>query len=483
MDSQRNVYVTGQTRSPNFPLRNQVAGPGGDSDVFVAKLDPTLSTLIYSTYLGGQGADRGNSIAVDAQGNAYVTGSTQSSNFPVTSGGTDGACNGGRSDVFIIKLTSGGQLAYSTFVGDSEGEVGTGIAVDALGSAYVTGSTLSRHFPTTPGVFRPQCEGGDPVSRSCTQDAFVLRINATASDLIYSTFLGGTNVDMASSIAIDVNSGLASAAYITGTTHSADFPTTPGAFQPQWKGGGVLVGSDAFVTKLDALGRTLLYSSFLGGSDEDDARAIAVDANGAAYVIGHTWSADFPTTAGALDTTCGSDGACNYSDVFVSKFNAQGSGLLYSTFLGGSEIEFAGGIAVDGSYNAFVTGETTSTDFPVVNAVQAASAGASPDGFGSAEAFVARLNAPGNALIYSTYLGGYASDIGNAIAVDAQTNAYVTGSAGPAFPTTGGAFQPAHPGASPGTAVAFVARIGESFGKFWVLVAAGALLVLVAGRS
>ena len=236
MDSQRNVYVTGQTRSPNFPLRNQVAGPGGDSDVFVAKLDPTLSTLIYSTYLGGQGADRGNSIAVDAQGNAYVTGSTQSSNFPVTSGGTDGACNGGRSDVFIIKLTSGGQLAYSTFVGDSEGEVGTGIAVDALGSAYVTGSTLSRHFPTTPGVFRPQCEGGDPVSRSCTQDAFVLRINATASDLIYSTFLGGTNVDMASSIAIDVNSGLASAAYITGTTHSADFPTTPGAFQPHVEG-------------------------------------------------------------------------------------------------------------------------------------------------------------------------------------------------------------------------------------------------------
>jgi hypothetical protein len=388
--------------------------------------------------------------------------------------GTDGACNGGRSDVFIIKLTSGGHLAYSTFVGDSESEGGTGIAVDALGSAYVTGSTQSRYFPTTPGVFRPQCEGGNPLSRSCTPDAFVLRINATATELIYSTFLGGTNVDTAYSIAIDVNPGLASAAYIAGTTQSADYPITPGAFQPQWKGGGV-VGSDAFVTKLDALGRTLLYSSFLGGSDNDDARSIAVDANGAAYVIGNTRSADFPTTPGALDTTCGSDGACNnYSDVFVSKFNAQGSGLVYSTFLGGSEIEFAGGIAVDGSYNAFVTGETTSIDFPVVNAVQAASGG-------GAEAFVARLNAAGNALIYSTYLGGYASDHGNAIAVDAQSNAYVTGSAGAAFPTTGGAFQPAYPGASPGTAVAFVARIGESFGRFWVLVAAGALLVLVAG--
>lgn len=356
VDSQRNVYVTGEVRSPNFPLKNQVAGPGGDSDVFVAKLDPTLSALIYSTYLGGQGADRGNSIAVDAQGNAYVTGSTRSSNFPVTSGvidttcGTDGACNPrGEPPIHAIgclhrQAHFGGQLAYSTYVGDSESDFGTGIAVDALGSAYVTGSTTSRNFPTTPGVFQPQCEGGG----SCIQDAFVLRINGTASELIYSTFLGGTNVDSAHSIAIDVNSGLASAAYITGITQSADFPTTPGAFQPQWTGGGV-VGSDAFVTKLDAQGRTLLYSSFLGGSNYDNASDIAVDADGAAYVIGTTTSADFPTTAGALDTTCGSDGACNstgtqrYADVFVSKFNAQGSGLVYSTFLGGSEIEFAGG--------------------------------------------------------------------------------------------------------------------------------------------
>ena len=368
---------------------------------------------------------------MDPQGNAYVTGSTRSSNFPVTSGvidttcGTDGACNpltntgGGppipRSDVFIVKLTSGGQVAYSTYIGGSASETGTGIAVDALGSAYVTGSTTSRDFPTTPGVFRPQCE-------ELCQDAFVLRINGTASELVYSTFLGGTNVDSAHSIAIDVNSGLASAAYITGTTQSADFPTTAGAFQPQWKGGGV-VGTDASVTKLDAHGGTLLYSSFLGGSDNDDASDIAVDADGAAYVIGTTTSADFPTTAGALDTTCGSDGTCNstgtqrYADVFVSKFNAQGSGLVYSTFLGGSGIEFAGGIAVDGSNNAFVTGETTSTDFPVVNPVQAANAG-------GAAAFVARLNGPGNALIYSTYLGGYASDVGHAIVVDTQSNAY-----------------------------------------------------------
>ena len=141
-----------------------------------------------------------------------------------------------------------------------------------------------------------------------------------------------------------------------------------------------MVATDAFVTKLDARGRTLIYSSFLGGSNNDWARGIAVDADGAAYVIGDTLSADFPTTAGALDTTCGTDGDCNstgtqrYPDVFVSKFNPQGSGLVYSTFLGGSSIEFAGGIAVDGSYNAFVTGETTSTDFPVVNAIQAASA-------------------------------------------------------------------------------------------------------------
>ena len=494
LDAQGNVYVTGEARSPNFPVKNAIGAAGGDIDAFVAKLDPTLSTLIYSTYLGGVGGDRGHGIAVDPQGNAYITGYTKSPNFPVTSGaldttcGTDGACNpvtsGGRtfqySDAFIVKLDPAGKLVYGTYLGDSAGDTGTGIAVDGLGTAYVTGSTQSRHFPTTPGAFQTECVGGNPLSGFCTQDVFVARINGAGSDLVYSTFLGGTSVDSGMGIALDVNTGLASAAYITGVTQSLrDFPTTPGAFRSS--GAGL---TDGFVTKLDPLGRKLVYSSYLGGSDYDDPRGIAVDRDGSAYVIGQTASADFPTSAGALDATCGTDGNCNftginrYVDVFVTKVNPQGSGLVYSTYLGGSEIEFAGSIVVDSSLNAYVTGETTSDDFPVVNAVQAANAA-----IGSAEAFVAKLNPSGNALVYSTYLGGFASEHGNGIAIDLQGNAYITGLAGADFPTTQGAFQSSFPGASVHTGVAFVARIGEGVVKPpfrwpWDLVVGVFLLVL-----
>lgn len=494
LDTQGNVYVTGEARSPNFPLKNAIGTAGGDIDAFVAKLDATLSTLVYSTYLGGVGGDRGHGIAVDPQGNAYVTGYTQSPNFPVTAGaldttcGTDGNCNpvtsGDRtfrySDVFIVKLDPAGKLVYGTYLGDSAGESGTGIAVDALGTAYVTGSTQSRHFPTTPGAFKTECTGGNPLSGFCTQDVFVARLNGAGNDLVYSTFLGGTSVDSGMGIALDVNPGLASAAYITGVTQSLrDFPTTPGAFRSA--GAGL---TDGFVTKLDPLGRKLVYSSYLGGSDYDSTRGIAVDRDGSAYVIGDTASADFPT-AGAFDSTCGTDGDCNYTglgryvDVFVTKVNPQGTGLVYSTYLGGSEIEFAGGIFVDSSLNAYVTGETTSDDFPVVNAVQATNAAP-----GSAEAFVAKLNPSGNALVYSTYLGGFASEHGNGIAVDPQGNAYVTGLAGADFPTTAGAFQPSFPGASVHTGVAFVARIGEGIVKPpfrfpWDLIVTLFLFVLV----
>ncbi|HEX5550921.1 MAG TPA: SBBP repeat-containing protein [Nitrospira sp.] len=494
LDTHGNVFVTGEARSPNFPLKNAIGTAGGDIDAFVAKLDPTLSTLIYSTYLGGVGADRGHGIAVDPQGNAYITGYTKSPNFPVTSGaldttcGSDGNCNpvtsGDRtfqySDAFIVKLDPAGKLVYGTYLGDSAGESGTGIAVDGLGTAYVTGSTQSRHFPTTPGAFQTECVGGNPLSGFCTQDAFVARINGAGSDLVYSTFLGGTSVDSAMGIALDVNPGLASAAYITGVTQSLrDFPTTAGAFRSS--GAGL---TDGFVTKLDPLGRKLVYSSYLGGSDYDSPRGIAVDRDGSAYVIGDTASADFPT-AGAFDSTCGTDGDCNftglnrYVDVFITKVNPQGTGLVYSTYLGGSEIEFAGSIVVDSSLNAYVTGETTSDDFPVVNAVQATNSAS-----GSAEAFVAKLNPSGNALVYSTYLGGFASEHGNGIAVDPQGNAYVAGFAGADFPTTTGAFQPSFPGASVHTGVAFVARIGEGIVKPpfrwpWDLVVALFLLVLV----
>lgn len=494
LDTQGNVYVTGETRSPNFPVKNQIGGTAGDRDGFVAKLDPTLHTLIYSTYLGGVGADRGASIAVDPQGNAYVTGFTYSPNFPVTSGaldtscGTDGACNPTtsgdrvipRSDAFIVKLDPAGKLVYGTYLGDSEPDSGAGIAVDGLGSAYVTGWTQSRYFPSTPGVFQKECTGLGSTVRSCSQDAFVTRINGAGNDLVYSTLLGGSSRDDGLAIALDVNTGIASAAYVTGSTQSRDFPTTPGAFGQAFSGG----WTDAFVTKLDASGHALAYSSYLGGSDYDDARGIAVDRDRSAYVIGQTASANFPT-AGAIDASCGTDGDCNaignqrYVDAFVSKFNAQGSGLAYSTYLGGAFIEFVGDIAVDGALNAWVTGQTTSADFPVVNGVLGVSAGA--------EGFVAQLNPGGNGLLYSTYLSGAGSDSGHGIVVDPQGNAHVTGNAGPGFATTSGAFQTNYPGTSIGTGVAFVVRIGEGAAPplpwLWWLWAIAVILLMMAAAA
>lgn len=487
-DRDGNVYITGQSRSTDFPLQNPVRDSfGGARDAFVAKFNPTLTTLLYSSYLGGSAFERGHGIALDPDGNAYVTGFTQSINFPTTPGafdrtcGTDGFCNPTATgtlflhpDAFVVKLDPSGALLYSTYLGDSESDVGQAIAVDALGSAYLTGWTQSRNFPSTPGVFQPACAGGNPLSGFCPRDAFVTRLNPAGNDLVYSTFLGGTSRDETYDIALNPEPGLASPVYLTGFTQSTrDFPTTPGAFQRDSSGN---TSGDAFVTKLNALGKALEYSTYLGGTDYDDPRSIAVDGLGHAYVLGSTASADFPTTSGAFDTSCGSDGDCDftgmfrYVDAFVTKLNPAGTGLVYSTYLGGSRIEFAGGIFVDGTFHAYVTGETTSSDFPTANAVQAVNQG-------GAEAFVTKLNPGGTALVYSTYFGGYGSDHGNGIAVDAKGNAYFTGLAGPAFPTTFGAFQTTLGGTS---GDAYVARIGERFvlPPFDVLVVVALAMIL-----
>jgi len=491
LDSEGNVYVTGETRSADFPLRNPVRDTIGTRDAFVAKLDPTLTTLIYATYLGGSGAERGNSIAVDADGNAYVTGFSYSSNFPATTGaldtacGTDGQCNphiaGGAirqyADAFVVKLDPAGDLVYGTYLGNSRSDIGSGVAVDRLGSVYLTGWTQSRNFPTTAGVFQSSCRGGNPLSDSCPSEVFVARLNPAGNELVYSTFLGGSSRDDGFDIALDTTPGLASAAYVTGFTQSDDFPTTSGAFQRSANEG----LSEAFVVKLNPLGTALVYSTYLGGSDYDDCRSIVVDRLGQAYVLGQTASSDFPTTSGAFDTTCGTDGDCNftgtgrYVDAFVTKLNPEGSALAYSTYLGGSLIEFVGGIVVDEDFNAYVTGETTSADFPLANPVQSSNND-------SAEVFVAKLNPNGNGLVYSTYLGGIWSDHGSAIAIDRARNAYFTGLAGPDFPTTAGAFQTSQSDSGS----AFVARIGDGLVRppwadvLWWSVAAAAFFLGVA---
>src|SRR5215211_7915263 len=300
VDGSGSAYVTGNTFSADYPTTSGAFDTtlNGPEDAFVTKLNTSGSALAYSTFLGRGRVDEGNDIAVDGSGSAYVTGQTNSANYPTTPGAFDTTHNG-RLDAFVTELNaSGSALADSTFLGGTRLDSGSGIAVDGSGSVYVTGFTNSADYPTTPRAFDPTLDGGG--------DAFVTKLRASGSALAYSTFLGGTSGDSASDIAVD-GSG---SAHVTGQTNSADYPTTPGAFDP------TLDGQDVFVTKLNASGSALAYSTFLGGTGTSDVgQGIAVDGSGSAYVTGNTFSADYPTTPGAFDTTY--DGTS--SDAFVTK--------------------------------------------------------------------------------------------------------------------------------------------------------------------
>ena len=411
VDANGNAYVTGYTTSLDFPTASRLGSKGG-ANAFVAKLNAAGKALVYSTYLGGSVFDFAGGIAVDASGNAYVTGTTYSTDFP-TANAFQGSTNAGRvPDAFVAKLNaSGSALLYSTYLGGSLGENGQAIAVDASGNAYVTGSTASSDFPTA-NAFQSTNRGGD--------DVFVTKLNVTGSAPVYSTYLGGSGNDEASGIAVDA-SGYA---YVTGNTDSTSFPT---ANAIQGKNGGVLGTRDAFVTKLNAAGSGLLYSTYLGGSGDDDGFGIAVDSSGNTYVTGTTYSTDFPLVTPLPIPNNALQGS---SDAFVTKLNATGSALVYSTYLGSSAEDDGVGIAVDSSGNAYVTGDTFGSDFPTKNPMQAAYGG------GMTDLFVTKLNAAGSAFIYSSYLGGSDQEFGRAIAVDSSGSAYVTGfTASANFPT------------------------------------------------
>src|SRR5262249_52103590 len=332
---------------------------GSNNDAFVTKLSADGSKLEYSTYLAGSGVSpagcagaQGNDIAVDSFGSAYVAGVSDYPDFPTTPGAFQTTFHGNRSP-FVTKLNAAGSgLAYSTFLGGNpnggcNGDTANGIAVDSSGSAYVTGFTGWTGYPTTPGAFQTTLIGGN---------AFVTKLTAAGSGLVSSTFLGGTAGfgDVGQSIAVDSGGS----AYVTGLTSATTFPTTPGAFQRTYGGG----NDDAFVTKLSPDGSALVYSTYLGGNGIDQAFGIVVDSFGIAYVTGLTQSTKFPTSAGALQTTLTAPSGSN--NAFMSKLRADGSGLLYSTYLAGSSGEQGTGIAVDSNGSAYVTGVTTSTNFP-----------------------------------------------------------------------------------------------------------------------
>ncbi len=344
VDGAGNAYEGGITASTNFPT----IGGGGGWDVMVAKINATGSALVYSTYLGGSGDDQGLGLAVDGAGNAYVTGFTQSTNFP-TANPLQGAY-GGATDAFVTKIDAAGStLVYSTYLGGSGEEQGNGIAVDGAGNAYVTGGTTSVNFPTSKPI-QGASHGG--------YDVFVTKINATGSALMYSTYVGGHGDDDGRAIAVDGSGN----AYVTGATGSSDFPTS---HSWQSSNGGIY---DAYVTKVSASGSALVYSTYLGGSGSDYGYAIALDSVGNAYVAGVTYSTNFPT----VNPMQG--GFINFfnADAFVTKINAAGSTVVYSTYLGGHGDDNGLGMAVDGAGEAYVTGTTASADFPTANPLQAA---------------------------------------------------------------------------------------------------------------
>ncbi len=444
VDGAGSAYVTGYTSSTDFPTTPGAfdTSYSGGADAFVVKLNAAGSRLTYATFLGGSGDDGSFDIAVDGAGSAYVTGVTSSTDFPTTAGAFDTSYNGGSYDAFVVKLNAaGGGLTYATFLGGSGDEYGMGIAVDGAGSAYVTGITSSTDFPTTAGAFDTSYSGG-------SYDAFVVKLNAAGSGLTYATFLGGSGDEFGMGMGMGIAVDGAGSAYVTGITSSTDFPTTAGAFDTSYSGGSY----DAFMVKLDAAGSRLTYATFLGGSGDDESSDIAVDGAGSAYVTGYTSSTDFPTTAGAFDTSY-SGGA----DAFVVKLDAAGSGLTYATFLGGSGDEFGMGmgLAVDGAGSAYVTGYTSSTDFPTT-------AGAFDTSYsgGSYDAFMVKLDAAGGGLTYATFLGGSGDEygMGMGLAVDGAGSAYVTGiTSSTDFPTTAGAFDTSYSGG----ADAFVVKFAE----------------------
>ena len=385
VDSSGCAYVTGETNSSDFPTANPYQPSFGvTKDIFVTKFSSTGSSLLYSTYLGGNSSDFGRGIAVDAGAMAYVTGYTQSTNFPtVNPYQASYASTFTYYDAIVTKLSStGSTLLYSTYLGGASDDDGNGIAVDTIGCAYVTGQVYSTNFPT----MNPYQS-----SNAGNWDAFVAKFSSTGSSLLFSTYLGGGSTDYGNAIDID-SSGCA---YVAGQSISFVFPTE-NPYQAARAGG----AADAFATKLGSTGSTLIYSTYLGGDGQDYGYGIALDSEGSAYVTGRTQSTSgavlFPTTSTAFQPASGG-GA---SDAFVTRFSTSGSSLEYSTYLGGDDEEWGYGIDVDPSLNAYVAGETWSRNFPTKNPYQAASAGSVN------KVFVTRFDSAGSAVLYSTYLGG-----------------------------------------------------------------------------
>jgi len=397
LDSATNLYVTGWTDSTDFQINGAIqASNKGGVDAFVAKLNASGTALAYATYIGGRSDDRGAGIAVDSSNNAWVTGSTTSSDFPLVS---QFGVFGGNRDAFVLKLNSiGNAFVFSTYLGGAGQDQGTAIALDASGNAYVVGDTTSSNFPLQSAV---------QSAIAGRTDVFLTKITS-AGNILFSTYLGGTQDEHAGAVAVD-----SSSVYIAGGTFSTNFPTVS-PYQGANAG-----GQDAFVTRIALSGSPIFYSTYLGGSggaagNPEEAHAIAVDSSGNMYIAGVTNSTNFPVTTGAFQTAAGGS-----QDGFVTKINSSGTALGFSTYFGTYGFDWLSGLSLDVSGNVYLAGYTSGVNFPQAGALQMFK--------GSYDAIIAKLNASGNALLFSTYLGGAGADQANAIAVDANGNIFVAG--------------------------------------------------------
>jgi beta-propeller repeat-containing protein len=443
LDEAGNAYITGITNSLDFPTKDPLqAGFGGDYDGFVIKLNPEVSNLIFSTYFGGNARDEGSDIKLDAEGSIFLIGQTYSNNFPTVN--AIQPTYAGNGDAFVAKLANDGSaLIFSTYLGGANdvtltaangADYGESLEVEGSGDICLTGYTSSINFPTV-NPFQPVHAPGtyvDPLrifgSPYFNQDAFVAKLKGDGSALVFSTYLGGTSNEQGQGLAIDVNGDI----YVTGNTLSINFPT---ANSLQSANG----GGDAFIVKFDRNG-SLIYSTYLGGSFSDSGRAVSLDGEGNVYLVGTTWSSNFPTVSPLYPTLSGN------SDIFVVKLNRAGSTIIKSTYLGGTGLESGRGLKIDGQGNVYITGTTQSSDFPTVNAIQnvlnpgkgcSIQLGAPPS-----DAILVKLDASVSRLAYSSYIGGACGDDPKAIAIDRSGSAYVVGSTASAnFPITPGAFQ------------------------------------------
>jgi hypothetical protein len=438
VDTSGNTYVTGFTLSQN--LRHGGAAEStsfeGLSDAFVAKLSSDGRRVVWSRFLGGIDVDVANGMALDRAGNVYVTGRTASPDFPTTGGSFQPRLRGDACqeepchDAFVTKLNPNGGIVYSTLLGGTANEEGIGVAVDSSGSAYVTGNTDSADLPTRsaaqPGFQSPPCEGDLP----CPYDVFASKLSPDGGSLVYSTYLGGDATETSGGIAVDSNNR----AYVTGTTRSADFPSTRTIGSPMTvRRCGPPPGEpclNAFVTKLGQTGSRIHYSTLLGGSKNEQGSGVAVDSAGAVVVTGSTESGDFPTRQafqGRLDNaSCLDSEVC--ADGFVSKLDPSGENLVYSTYLGGRAQDQGLAVALDRQGNAYVGGRTDSRNFPVRDAVQ-------PRFGGYIDGFASSLS-PGGSLRWSTFFGGKEADRVEGITIDERQMVRLAGrTLSPNFPT------------------------------------------------